>query len=84
MCGSTPAYADYVVFGAFQWARAISDFEVLAADDRSGLGGGACSTCSPASSAALPPMEINRREQEAGAVPPCRRPKLHIVAVLSH
>jgi hypothetical protein len=28
-----PAYADYVVFGAFQWARAISDFEVLAADD---------------------------------------------------
>ncbi|MBV9964974.1 MAG: glutathione S-transferase C-terminal domain-containing protein, partial [Alphaproteobacteria bacterium] len=28
-----PAYADYIVFGAFQWARAISDFEVLAADD---------------------------------------------------
>jgi glutathione S-transferase len=31
--GDAPAYADYVVFGAFQWARAISDFEVLAADD---------------------------------------------------
>ena len=31
--GETPAYADYVVFGAFQWARAISDFELLAADD---------------------------------------------------
>src|SRR5207248_1264925 len=31
--GSAPAYADYIVFGAFQWARAISDFEVLAADD---------------------------------------------------
>ena len=31
--GNTPAYADYVVFGAFQWARAISDFELLAADD---------------------------------------------------
>ena len=30
--GKTPAYADYVVFGAFQWARAISDFEVLPAD----------------------------------------------------
>jgi glutathione S-transferase len=30
--GKTPAYADYVVFGAFQWVRAISDFEVLAAD----------------------------------------------------
>ena len=33
MCGSTPAYADQVAFGAFQWARAISDFEVFAADD---------------------------------------------------
>jgi glutathione S-transferase len=31
--GKSPAYADYVVFGAFQWARAVSDFEVLAADD---------------------------------------------------
>jgi glutathione S-transferase len=31
--GTTPAYADYVVFGAFQWARAISDFELLAAGD---------------------------------------------------
>ncbi len=33
VAGDTPAWADYVVFGAFQWARAISDFEVLAADD---------------------------------------------------
>ena len=33
VCGNAPAYADYVVFGAFQWARAISDFELLAADD---------------------------------------------------
>lgn len=31
--GDAPFYADYVVFGAFQWARAISDFELLAADD---------------------------------------------------
>jgi glutathione S-transferase len=31
--GTAPAYPDYIVFGAFQWARAISDFEVLAADD---------------------------------------------------
>jgi glutathione S-transferase len=31
--GTAPAYADYIVFGAFQWARAISDFELLAADD---------------------------------------------------
>jgi glutathione S-transferase len=31
--GKAPAYADYIVFGAFQWARAISDFELLAADD---------------------------------------------------
>ena len=31
--GAAPAYADYIVFGAFQWARAISDYELLAADD---------------------------------------------------
>jgi len=33
VCGETPAYADYIVFGAFQWARSISDFELLAKDD---------------------------------------------------
>jgi glutathione S-transferase len=33
VAGDAPAYADYVVFGAFQWARAISDLELLAADD---------------------------------------------------
>lgn len=31
--GEAPGYADYIVFGSFQWARAISDFELLAADD---------------------------------------------------
>jgi len=30
--GKAPAYPDYIAFGAFQWARAISDFELLAAD----------------------------------------------------
>jgi glutathione S-transferase len=33
VCGDAPAYADYVVFGAFQWARAISDFALIAPDD---------------------------------------------------
>jgi glutathione S-transferase len=33
LAGEAPAYADYIAFGAFQWARAISDFELLAADD---------------------------------------------------
>lgn len=33
LAGAAPAYADYIVFGAFQWARAISDFELLAGDD---------------------------------------------------
>lgn len=33
ICGDAPAYADYIVFGAFQWARSISDFELIAADD---------------------------------------------------
>jgi glutathione S-transferase len=33
LAGDAPAYADYIVFGAFQWARAISDFELLADGD---------------------------------------------------
>jgi len=31
--GTAPNYADYVAFGGFQWARCISPFQVLAADD---------------------------------------------------
>jgi glutathione S-transferase len=31
--GAQPLYADYAVFGAFQWCRCISDFPLLAPDD---------------------------------------------------
>lgn len=31
--GDAPLYADYAVFGAFQWARCISPFALLADDD---------------------------------------------------
>jgi glutathione S-transferase len=31
--GAQPRYADYLVFGALQWARVISPFRVLEADD---------------------------------------------------
>jgi glutathione S-transferase len=31
--GERPLYADYIVFGGFQWARCISDYVLLAADD---------------------------------------------------
>ena len=31
--GAAPNYADYIVFGGFQWARAISPFKLLAEDD---------------------------------------------------
>jgi len=31
--GAAPNYADYIVFGAFQWARAVSPFKLLTADD---------------------------------------------------
>jgi glutathione S-transferase len=31
--GETPLYADYIVFGAFQWARGISAFKLLEAGD---------------------------------------------------
>ena len=31
--GEAPNYADYIVFGPFQWARVVSPFSLLAADD---------------------------------------------------
>jgi glutathione S-transferase len=31
--GKAPNYADYIVFGGFQWARALSPFQLLEADD---------------------------------------------------
>ena len=33
MCGETPAFGDYILFGAFQWARVISPFHLLERDD---------------------------------------------------
>jgi len=31
--GDAPDYADYIVFGGFQWARCISELQLLATDD---------------------------------------------------
>jgi glutathione S-transferase len=31
--GNEPAYADYIVFGLLQWARCISEFQLLTRDD---------------------------------------------------
>lgn len=33
VCGNTPAFADYLLFGAFQWARAVSPLRLLEPDD---------------------------------------------------
>jgi glutathione S-transferase len=33
LAGERPAYADYIVFGSFQWPRCISTFALLEADD---------------------------------------------------
>ena len=33
LSGETPGFSDYIVFGAFQWARCVSDFSILNADD---------------------------------------------------
>jgi glutathione S-transferase len=33
VAGAVPNYADYIAFGTFQWARSISEFELLAEDD---------------------------------------------------
>jgi len=33
LSGETSGFSDYIVFGAFQWARCISDFSLINADD---------------------------------------------------
>lgn len=33
ICGDAPAYGDYIVFGAFQWARSISPYAMVNPDD---------------------------------------------------
>lgn len=33
LAGAAPAYADFIVFGGFQWARSVSDFPLLDHDD---------------------------------------------------
>lgn len=33
LAGEAPLYADYIVFGQFQWARCVSPFRLLLADD---------------------------------------------------
>lgn len=33
LCGDSPAYADYIVFSLFQWARVTSPFKLLDKDD---------------------------------------------------
>jgi glutathione S-transferase len=33
LSGASPAWADYVVFGGFQWARSVSRFQLLKPDD---------------------------------------------------
>ncbi len=34
LCGDQPAYADYALFGSFQWARIVSNQDVLAEGDK--------------------------------------------------
>ena len=33
LSGETPGFSDYIVFGAFQWARCVSGFSILNTDD---------------------------------------------------
>lgn len=33
LCGTSPAYADYILFGTFQWARGVSPLAVIEKDD---------------------------------------------------
>lgn len=34
LCGERPAYADYLAFAEFQWARSVCDLDLLAPDDQ--------------------------------------------------
>ena len=33
VAGETPGFSDYIIFGAFQWARCISNFSLINTDD---------------------------------------------------
>lgn len=33
LCGTAPAYADYILFGSFQWARCVSPIPIVERDD---------------------------------------------------
>ena len=33
LCGESPAYADYILFGSFMWARGVSVKKLLNEDD---------------------------------------------------
>ena len=33
IAGAAPAYADYILFGPFQWARMVSAYPLLEVDD---------------------------------------------------
>lgn len=33
VCGDMPAYGDYIVFGAFQWSRGISPYQIIDGND---------------------------------------------------
>ena len=46
--GEKPNYADYIVFGPFQWARVVSPFKLLARTIRFMPGASGCSTRSTA------------------------------------
>lgn len=37
LCGGKPGFADYIVFGTFQWSRCSSAFPILLAEDTAGL-----------------------------------------------
>ena len=47
--GSAPLFPDYIVFGAFQWVRIMSPYQMLAKDDPVPTGSSAASTCTAGS-----------------------------------
>jgi hypothetical protein len=70
----TPAYADYIVFGAFQWGARSAISRCLRPMIRSGSGAAACSTCSTASLVAPPPTATERALEYMRAAAGLARP----------
>ena len=74
--GASPNYADYIMFGGFQWARAVSPFKLLEADEEiiglSGLADRSCRSLSQAIATEAFRTVLRRRQAHVFVGTPAR------------